>query len=589
MWMLFVLVFLVVLSGPVALVLALMTRRELRRLRTGTGHGPATAIPRHPPGDAPSSAPPETRAPSPVGRDLEALVGGQWLTWIGVIAIFFGTAFFLAYDLGRSPLAGPGQLAIGVAVAGAFLGIGAALRQSRQRFLGLGLVGGGVALLFLAAYAGYAFHEMVDARTTYALLIGVSAVGAILALRLDSRTVTGLTLIGALLTPLFVSETAHDPEAIILFPYLVVVAAGANAVALRRGWPEISVGALAGAALQVAVWFEANPAADERSLAMAGGFALWLIFAMPPLFWPSAARGRGWFQSAILLGAGLAFLGFLHAWMATTRPELRGTVAAVLALAHLGMAALPLRDAWEPRHMAGYTAAILAALAIPMQFDLAAVSLGWGFFGLGLFYAGIRLMRPGYRWIAVGLLAADLAHAIFIDGIETLEGHTTIHGIFNPHFLASLGLAACCGAVAFLMRRHHAALGTTEARLRTPFILVAAGLGFLALTFENFGYFAYRGREVAGERSLRLAENLSLSVIWAVYAALLIAGGFWRRFRPIRMLGFLLLGITLVKVFGIDMQDLERGYRVASFVVVGALLLGLSILYQRSRRDADPR
>ena len=48
---------------------------------------------------------------------LEALIGGRWLTWIGVLAIFFGTAFFVAMDLRGSPLGGVLQVLVGLVVA----------------------------------------------------------------------------------------------------------------------------------------------------------------------------------------------------------------------------------------------------------------------------------------------------------------------------------------------------------------------------------------------------------------------------------------------------------------------------------------
>jgi uncharacterized membrane protein len=43
----------------------------------------------------------------------------------------------------------------------------------------------------------------------------------------------------------------------------------------------------------------------------------------------------------------------------------------------------------------------------------------------------------------------------------------------------------------------------------------------------------------------------------------------------------LLFGMTIVKVFFVDLSELERGYRVVSFIGLGAILLAVSFLYQR--------
>jgi uncharacterized membrane protein len=43
----------------------------------------------------------------------------------------------------------------------------------------------------------------------------------------------------------------------------------------------------------------------------------------------------------------------------------------------------------------------------------------------------------------------------------------------------------------------------------------------------------------------------------------------------------LLIAATTVKVFVYDVSQLDRGYRILSFIVLGALLLAISFVYQR--------
>src|SRR5262245_54251737 len=95
-----VLLILLLGSGPVALVLVLRLRDEVRRGQRAFPVPPGSqpAAPPTPP--APPTATPIAPPPRPARRrDLEATLGGAWLTWLGVMALFFGTAFFLAYDL----------------------------------------------------------------------------------------------------------------------------------------------------------------------------------------------------------------------------------------------------------------------------------------------------------------------------------------------------------------------------------------------------------------------------------------------------------------------------------------------------------
>jgi uncharacterized membrane protein len=45
-----------------------------------------------------------------------------------------------------------------------------------------------------------------------------------------------------------------------------------------------------------------------------------------------------------------------------------------------------------------------------------------------------------------------------------------------------------------------------------------------------------------------------------------------------------LFGLTIGKVFLIDLSELEAIYRIASFFVLGLVLLGVSYIYQRFMR-----
>jgi uncharacterized membrane protein len=57
--------------------------------------------------------------------------------------------------------------------------------------------------------------------------------------------------------------------------------------------------------------------------------------------------------------------------------------------------------------------------------------------------------------------------------------------------------------------------------------------------------------------------------------------GFWRRSAFVRWQALVLIAFTVGKVFLYDVSELDRGYRIVSFIVLGALLLAISFVYQR--------
>jgi uncharacterized membrane protein len=57
--------------------------------------------------------------------------------------------------------------------------------------------------------------------------------------------------------------------------------------------------------------------------------------------------------------------------------------------------------------------------------------------------------------------------------------------------------------------------------------------------------------------------------------------GFWRASAFVRWQALIVIGFTIGKVFIYDTSQLDRIYRIISFVALGVLLLAVSFAYQR--------
>jgi uncharacterized membrane protein len=77
-----------------------------------------------------------------------------------------------------------------------------------------------------------------------------------------------------------------------------------------------------------------------------------------------------------------------------------------------------------------------------------------------------------------------------------------------------------------------------------------------------------------------LQQALAISAFLMLYGGTLLAVGFWKRSAFIRWQALLLIVYTVVKTFVYDMRNLSQGYRVASFMALGALLMAVSFAYQ---------
>jgi uncharacterized membrane protein len=85
----------------------------------------------------------------------------------------------------------------------------------------------------------------------------------------------------------------------------------------------------------------------------------------------------------------------------------------------------------------------------------------------------------------------------------------------------------------------------------------------------------------ANRHSIAIAEDFTYSALWMGYGALLMVIGFWRKSAFFRWQALFLIAATIVKVFIYDVSQLDRGYRILSFMILGVLLLAVSFVYQK--------
>lgn len=104
------------------------------------------------------------------------------------------------------------------------------------------------------------------------------------------------------------------------------------------------------------------------------------------------------------------------------------------------------------------------------------------------------------------------------------------------------------------------------------------GFNFLILLAGMHEIFTWFGSSSA---DATLAEAFSVSAWLMLYAAVLLAAGFWKKMAFVRWQGLALLVFTILKVFLYDTHTLSSGYRILSFFGLGLVLMVVSFAYQR--------
>jgi uncharacterized membrane protein len=115
-------------------------------------------------------------------------------------------------------------------------------------------------------------------------------------------------------------------------------------------------------------------------------------------------------------------------------------------------------------------------------------------------------------------------------------------------------------------------------RMASLHLLVGTFFFLAAVSFGIYSFWESSGLDVVDRG---IYEQISYSAWFMIFGAATLAAGFWRRSAALRWQGLIVLCLSIGKVFLVDMRTLSQGWRVLSFLGLGALLLIVSFVYQK--------
>lgn len=125
--------------------------------------------------------------------------------------------------------------------------------------------------------------------------------------------------------------------------------------------------------------------------------------------------------------------------------------------------------------------------------------------------------------------------------------------------------------------------------LRTATGLVAFALAFAAISLEIRFLFAV-DPDLSADW-IGSAESYSYSAAWLAFGLILLLAGLVLDWKAGRLASAALILATVLKVFLVDMSNLEGVWRALSFMGLGIVLIGIGLLYQKllfSRSASSP-
>ncbi|WP_428428067.1 DUF2339 domain-containing protein [Pararhizobium sp.] len=101
----------------------------------------------------------------------------------------------------------------------------------------------------------------------------------------------------------------------------------------------------------------------------------------------------------------------------------------------------------------------------------------------------------------------------------------------------------------------------------------------------------WQGQNIADWKGFLQGETYTYSVVWLLLGVLLLVLGSRFNAKSIRIASAVLVFVSVLKVFLIDMANLEGFLRALSFIGLGAVLIGIGLFYQKilsGKAGAEP-
>jgi len=578
---------------------------------------------RRPPQPTPSRAPdtPRYSAPHPLpppqapAPDLEQWFGQRGLLVVGVLALLTAAGFFLKYAIDRGWIAPVVRSLLAIAAGVGLAAWGEARIRGGLRRYGAAMIGAGGGLVYLGLWAAAGPYGLVEPRIGVVLLAACTVLVTLLALRHEIEGLAIWALAGAYLAPILLAPLRPNPHAFL--GYLEVVGLGTGLLAYTMTWRRTFDLALAG-------YF--SLAAGAAGAALTSALGCWFL-AAGALLTLHVTRRRAWPEARVgmlalawvLLGVGLAdanagpqprlwlALGAAFAiaallwWQQLDLNRLRAPDEALLFLVNpfvlLGLASLAdpklldrapallpallaavyLGVGWvrraTPHLVMGFA---LGAWAVAAEASPPVVVVGWTALALAGLAAEQRGGRPGGRIAALGL-ALLAAPCLF--GVALWSRPAEAAAFTDPWALALYGYIAGTALAAHGWEAGWRDPNSVRWTARgTELLWVLCGVAvFVGGSVELPRYFGRRAP---------LAGDLSLSVFWLVYAAVLVRIGFQRDRKDVRSAGLAVAAGAGLKIVLYDLSTLEALYRIASFFALALIALAVAYAYNKKAKTS---
>ena len=524
--------------------------------------------------------------------DLETRIGSHWLNRIGISAVLIGIAYFLKFAFDNNWIGASGRVVIGIVA-----GIGVVLWSERFRARGyrafsFSLKAVGIGALYLSFWAAFQVYSLIPASVAFVAMLIVTASTAVLALTQDAQVLAAFALTGGFATPALLS-TGQNREWQ-LFSYVLLLDIATVLLIALKPWRRLLLLSFGGTLALYIAWYATYYTRAQISVTLAFATLFFATFAIAPLIAYQMRETSG--ERFAIIPHAISFLNaivyFLEVYAMMDAVDRTASAWFALALAVIyiflsrqAQARGAGTSSAQTLHFLHLALAIgFLTIAIPIRLEAHWITIGWFVESAVLLWVAGRLRSDFLNALALIALALGTARLLVFDDFATTRVLLNARAATYAIAIGVLGLVAWFGTK------------RSDERGRLAVFWSVIALNLLALTGLSLEVNDYYARQLASAailgqargdsqwlrfRNITIVRDFTYSFLWMGYGALLMVVGFWKRSAFVRWQALILVAVTVGKVFTYDVSQLDRVYRILSFIALGVLLLAISFAYQR--------
>ncbi|MET3207388.1 UNVERIFIED_CONTAM: hypothetical protein ABIC26_000322 [Paenibacillus sp. PvR008] len=362
-------------------------------------------------------------------NQFEMKLGLNWINKLGILLIILGVGAAFKYSYSNwftGNMKGVAFFLLGALM----LGGGEWLYRKQKQTFALGILGGGISVLYGSVFYSYFLLEIIGMYTGIGLSVLVTVTAVLLSLRYESRTICSFGLVGGYL-PLFSYMAANGLEGnavYIAMGYLFLLNLLILLVSFRKRWVVVQyISFLLNTPLMIVlVWLSGSTAASMLyaviTFAMYLGMTLWVPFRLK--------EKLSWLDFSLLALNTVVSCTVLYSLFDDAGlDDYKGLLALVFCLVYGGLAQWVSRFIPEEKQtkvLFYATSLTFAILMVPFQFGVKWLSMGWLIEAVLLTLYGNRYRLKELERAGWGILLLCMGAFFFVDfPIYLLSGFET--------------------------------------------------------------------------------------------------------------------------------------------------------------------